>query len=108
MPRISAPAINQLGLHLQPVIPSMRQIRRGSIVNVGSTAGLMGAPWCFAYVASTGPSLAFRMHSRSRMNCCLLSPRSALLESARMPSLRPVTTPQDRAEDLTPDGSSRG
>ncbi|MFD5228722.1 glucose 1-dehydrogenase [Streptomyces qaidamensis] len=46
--------VNQVGtfLGMQAVIPSMRRAGRGSIVNIGSTAGLVGFPSCFAYVAT--------------------------------------------------------
>lgn len=45
---------NQVGVFLgmQALARSMRESGGGAIVNIGSTAGLVGAPWCFAYVAS--------------------------------------------------------
>ncbi|MFD5228766.1 glucose 1-dehydrogenase [Streptomyces qaidamensis] len=46
--------VNQLGVFLgmQAVVPAMRRAGRGSIVNIGSTAGMVGFPDCFAYVAT--------------------------------------------------------
>ncbi|WP_262700706.1 MULTISPECIES: glucose 1-dehydrogenase [Streptomyces] len=46
--------VNQIGVFLgmQAVVPTMRRAGRGSIVNIGSTAGLVGYPDCFAYAAT--------------------------------------------------------
>lgn len=46
--------VNQLGtfLGMKAVIPSMRQAGTGAIVNISSTAGIVGYTDCFAYVAS--------------------------------------------------------
>ena len=46
--------VNQLGVFLgmQAVVPAMRRAGRGSIVNIGSTAAMVGYPDCFAYVAT--------------------------------------------------------
>ncbi|MBI5089073.1 MAG: glucose 1-dehydrogenase [Actinobacteria bacterium] len=46
--------VNQVGtfLGMRAVIPSMRSAGRGSIVNISSTSGLVGAPGTAAYTAS--------------------------------------------------------
>ncbi|MGB1504143.1 MAG: glucose 1-dehydrogenase [Acidimicrobiales bacterium] len=46
--------INQTGvlLGMQAVAPSMREMQRGSIVNISSIAGLRGTPNCIGYGAS--------------------------------------------------------
>lgn len=46
--------VNQVAVFLgmQAVVPVMRRAGRGSIVNIGSTAGIVGVTDCFSYVAA--------------------------------------------------------
>jgi len=54
-------AVNLTGTFLmaKAVLPQMLEAKDGSIVNVASNAGLMGAPWSAAYCASKGGVVLF-------------------------------------------------
>ena len=54
-------AVNLTGTFLmaRAVLPSMLEAGDGSIVNVASNSGLMGAPWSAAYCASKGGVVLF-------------------------------------------------
>jgi NAD(P)-dependent dehydrogenase (short-subunit alcohol dehydrogenase family) len=54
-------AVNLTGTFLmaRSVLPQMLEAKDGSIVNVASNAGLMGAPWSAAYCASKGGVVLF-------------------------------------------------
>jgi NAD(P)-dependent dehydrogenase (short-subunit alcohol dehydrogenase family) len=54
-------AVNLTGTFLmaRSVLPQMLEAKDGSIVNVASNSGLMGAPWSAAYCASKGGVVLF-------------------------------------------------